>query len=186
MDNIWFYTLSTSAQVLAALAGIFAVFVVWKIQDFEKILSETRLAVIKLFSYASANTKDYETIKLETLYSMTDSELLDKFSELLSIKINEPSRISVSETIRSENLIHYSLDEFTKNLYHTHINKKLNILKDLKNILVVNFLVISICIITLTFSNIIYYKFLILIIISLAVLLCLYLISSGIYRITVR
>lgn len=185
-NNIWFYTLSTSAQVLAALAGLFAVFVVWKIQDFEKILVETRLAVIKLFSFASANTKDYKTIKLEALYSMTDSELLEKFSELLAIKIKEPSRVSVSETIRGDNLITYSLDEFTKNLYSSHINRKLSILKDLKNILVTSFSIISVCILALTFSSIIYFKFIVLIVISIAVLYGLYLISNGIYRITLK
>jgi hypothetical protein len=183
-NNIWFYTLSTSAQVLAALAGLFAVFVVWKIQDFEKILSETRLAVIKLLSFIGPNTKDFKTTSLEVLYSMSDSNILERFSELVKIKINEPLRVGVHQTISSDNLISYSIDSFTENLYRVHINKKLEILHKLKFILILNFCVISACVIALTFSKIILCKEIVLIIIMVAVLFCLYSIGQGIYKIT--
>ncbi|MCF7865311.1 MAG: hypothetical protein K9M11_02290 [Candidatus Pacebacteria bacterium] len=183
-NNIWFYTLSTSAQVLAALAGLFAVFVVWKIQDFEKILSETRLAVIKLYSYAAANTKDYEPISLGVLYTMPDSKILRKFSELVKIKTNDPSRVGIQSTVRSDTLINYSIDFFTENLYREHINKKSDILGKLKFILIFNFCVISVCIISLAFSNHIFCKETVLFIITATVLFCLYSIGQGIYKIT--
>ena len=183
-SNIWFYTLSTSAQVLAALAGLFAVFAVWKMQDSDKILSEARLAIVQIVSYISGNTEGYEAKRLESLYLMTNSEILEIFSELLSIKKEAPQRVSVSERIRGDNLISYSLDDFTENLYRGHISKKLNILKDLKYILIANFSAIGICILGLTFSNFISCKQIFLPIISLGVLYCLYLIGKGIYVIT--
>jgi hypothetical protein len=183
MDNIWFYALSTSAQVLAALAGLFAVFVVWKIQDFEKVLSGTRMAIIQIVSYLSRNTKNYEALRSESLHSMTDSEVLKKFSELLTIKISEPGRISVSMDIKGD-LISYSLDDFTEALYKNHIDKKLNILRDLKIILIANFSVIGVCVSALTFSSSVNCKLSVLTIISSAVIFCLYLIGKGIYSIT--
>lgn len=186
MDNIWFYTLSTSAQVLASLAGLFAVFVVWKIQDFGKMLFETRLAVIRLLNYISPNTKDYKILRLDILHKMPDQELFKEFDELLSIQTKEPSRISASETIRGDSMVPYSLNEFTKDFYKSQIEKKESILKNLKNILIMNFAVISVCILALTFSNLIYCKFTVLTVISVGVLFCLYLISRGIYKITVK
>lgn len=185
-NNIWFYTLSTAAQVLAALAGLFAVFVVWKMQDSEKILSEIRLAVIDIFYKTSKNTDNFNAIELEILHSMLDSEILRKFSELLLIKKTEPHRISFLQSIRSDNFIVYSLDEFTENIYRAYINKKLYILERLKSILVKNFSIVGICIVALTFSNIIYYKPTILVIICILVLYCLFIISRGIYVITIE
>lgn len=185
-NNIWFYTLSTSAQVLAALAGLFAVFVVWKVQDFEKILSESRLAIIQIVSFLSANTKNFNAVRLESLYSMSDSEILKVFSELLIIKNNEPGRISVGQTIKGDSLISYSLDNFTEDLYRNHINKKLNILKDLKIILILNFLVMSLCILCLTLSDIVSCKKTVLIVVSILVFVCLFSIGRGIYKITVE
>lgn len=186
MENIWFYTLSTSAQVLAALAGLFAVFVVWKIQNSEKILSDMRSAIIKIVSDISGNTNNYNRISAENLYSMSDSEILKKFSELLSIKTSEPSRITSLSYIEGNNLITYTLDKPTETLYKNNIDKRLSTLKELKIILIVNFSVISMCLLELTFSSIIYSKFITLIIICAAVLYCLYLIGSGIYRITAK
>jgi len=187
MENIWFYTLSTSAQVLAALAGLFAVFVVWRVQSFEKILSDMRLAIIKIVSYISGNTNNYNRITVEDLYLMSDLEILKKFSELLSIKISEPKRITVLPyNVEGSNLIFYSLDKPTETLYKNNINKKLSALKELRKILIVNFCVISVCLLALNFSNIICSKFLILTIICATVLYCLYLIGNGIYRITIK
>lgn len=186
IDNIWFYTLSTSAQVLSALAGLFAVFVVWKIQEFEKIFSETRLSIIKIISTISGSTKNYDHIKPENLYFMLDLQILDKFSELLSIKNSEPNRISASHFITHESLVRYTLDEFTKKFYADQINKRSKIFFDLKKVLIINFLVISLCILALTFSANIFYKNYILIFISILVLYCLYLISSSIYKISTK
>jgi hypothetical protein len=186
MENIWFYTLSTSSQVLAALAGLFAVFVVWKIQDFEKLLSETRLAIINIISNISANTKNYSRLTLESLYLMSDLQILEKFSELLDIKENQHDRITIAHTVTGDSYIHYTLDPITKDFYKKHIDKKLSILKDLKMVLIVNFLVLTICILALTFSSYLNYNFLILLIINFAVIVCVCLVGFNIYKITVK
>lgn len=183
MDNIWFYTLSTAAQVLAALAGLFAVFVVWKVQDIDRFLFDIRRKIISLISDLSRNIKEIDPIKAENLYSMSDSEILNKFSELLTIKMKEPERMNVSYEI-NDDTITYALDEFTENLYKNNINKRLNILADLKIVLIINFFVISVCLIVLTFSSIICSKFIVLVVICFAVLYCLYLIGNRIYKIT--
>lgn len=187
MDNIWFYTLSTSAQVLASLAGLFAVFVVWKIQDFEKYINEVRYAILRIMPYLSNTVKDYEMKKIDELFFMTDLELLSIFSEVLEIKEKQPERITYEPAvITTENQISYSLDDKTRYLYKKNIDKKNDIIEILKNILIINFAVISVCVLALTFSSLIYEKFIILIIISIAVIFCLYVISRGIYRIILK
>lgn len=187
MENIWFYTLSTSAQVLAALAGLFAVFVVWKIQDLGKIIIELRSAAIKIIPYCAANTQDYEQKNYKDFYFMEDLKILEIFSELLEIKKNDPSRMTIEPyVVENNNLTRLTLDESTESLYKRSIAKRAEVLSDLKKILIANFAVISICILALTFSSIIFYKLITLIVISCAVLYCLYLISRGIYEITTK
>ena len=187
IDNIWFYTLSTSAQVLSALAGLFAVFVVWKIQDIEKYTLEIRDAIYKIIPYLSGNISNYEVKRLDDLFVMGDDELLSIFSEMLDIKNKEPERVGIPSYVVSGNsAISYSLDNRTEYLYKNSIDKKYSILKSLKNVLILNFTVISACILYLTFSSLINEKFLILIIVSLGVLACLYVISRSIYKITIK
>lgn len=186
MANIWFYTLSTSAQVLAALAGLFAVFVVWRVQDFESNLSEARYAVIKIISGYPNSIGGYEAVSLEKLYLMSDLEILNKFSDLLIASKSGDAAISgASHHLTGENtLITYTLNEFTELLFRKQVNKKNSILENLKYVLIVNFLVISLCIVALTFSDFVCSKLIVLTIISALVMFCLYLIGSRIYRIT--
>ena len=176
MDNIWFYTLSTSAQVLAALAGLFAVFVVWRIQGFDKILLDTRNEIITRLDSLVGNTQGYKRVPIENLYLMPDLEILTEFSKLISY-IDKLPADQVGTPINT-------LDRLKKITYQNYIDKKLNILKSLQNILFVNILVIAVCIFVLTFSSIITSKFNILRFVSCLVFCCLYLIGEAIYKIT--
>lgn len=181
--NVWYYTLSTIAQVLAAVTGLFAVFVVWKVQESSVLLTEFRSASIRMLSYVSSNIKDYTPHTLQELFFTSDKNILVIFKKILDIK-NE-SGLSVNESIRSNILaLHYSIDENTYLFYKDLVDKKDSIIQDLKNILILNFLTIVGSVMALIFSVKVTYNTYILYLVFFFTVLCLFKIGYGIYSIS--
>lgn len=153
--NIWFYTFSTSAQVMASLVGLFAVFVVYKIQDFGELLSWTRDATVSLVTNVGANTSNYIAVKIQDTVTMNDEELLKKFRELLDIKLSEPDRIKVDPSISIMGMGSYALNEDSFNLFNRLVVKKKSILSQLKKTLVLSFIIIALSILALVMTCIV-------------------------------
>lgn len=154
-SNIWFYTFSASSQVMAALVGLFAIFVVYKIQEFSTLLYEVREATIRILTYSSANTENYTNIQTHETVSMTDFQLLNKFEELLNIKLSEPERVSARETIHM-GTISYTLNQLSFDFFKRLVTKKVEILKRLKRNLILSFFVIFVAILALVLTEVIF------------------------------
>ncbi len=180
VNNIWFYTFSTSAQVMASLVGLFAVFVVYKIQEFSDLLSETREATIKLVTYLGANTKDYEPVLLHSTVSMSDTVLLKKFRELVEIKETEPDRLNGVDQTIFLGTIAYTLNEASLNFFGGLVYKKQQITGQLKKTLVLSFTVIAISISALIATSLII-GYVSLLIFGILFLYTLFDIARGIY-----
>lgn len=142
--NVWFYTFSTIAQVLAALIGLFAVFVVYKMQDFGDILESLRKKFVRVISHASSNTEDYESITYEKALTMDDQTVLSHMNELLAIYSNpqKPQNIVVDDLTREN-----------RDLFETLITTKQEILKKLGVALILSLIAISASILALVFAG---------------------------------
>ncbi|MDD2757814.1 MAG: hypothetical protein PHD72_00370 [Patescibacteria group bacterium] len=182
-NNIWFYTLSTSAQVLAALAGLFAVFVVWKIQDINASLSEIRIAIIDLVYKAIRCTSGCEAIDPLVLSKFTNKELLKKFSELKNIRQLDPARSKAQffPTQSKTQGFSYFLDDTSESLFREAIEKKSSVQLRLRWVVGASLFVIMVCIAALTFTNYIPRKELVLPLVELLVFYSLYALGVVIY-----
>jgi len=150
-SNIWFHTFGTAAQVMASLVGLFAVFVVYKIQEFGQLITEARLALHRIFNHFSVNTGDCETLKIQDLVQMTDIQILKKFDELLALRIQGKS---TGEMTTSVNQITYGIDNATYDYFNQLVTKKVKILKELVTILSFSFTSIVVALVAPVFTNV--------------------------------
>lgn len=183
-SSIWFYTFSTSAQVMAALVGLFAVFIVYKIQEFSGNLTQARDATVMILTFISANTRDYTPLKINETVTMSDDDLLVKFRELLDIKVNEPDRITVSQTVHL-GVINYELNELSLNFFDGLVRKKSEILSELKYILIFSFAVIALSVLAIVFTDHLKCGW-ILIVFSLFFVYVLFAIVNGVYKVAIK
>lgn len=147
-SNIWFYTYSTSAQVIAALVGLFAVFVVYKIQNSSSALSEAKLALSRLLPYVSPNSGG-ERFTQERMAEMDEKEMLQIFGELLVLRGSENEVFFQYIEQVGEN--RYSINDTTYNYFSKLVKKKSDILEKLIYMLLLSFFSISISICSLVF-----------------------------------
>lgn len=146
--NIWFYTFSSAAQVVAALAGLFAVFVVYRIQEFGRHVREARFTLAKIIPYVSANTPGYKSVTAEAFHKMTDEEIRMTFAELLVVRENASPIISISVGDLS-----FGLDAATYDYFTNLIVKKEKLLKQLFTVLVVSLGTIAVALISLVLTE---------------------------------
>ncbi len=142
--NIWFYTFSTAAQVMAGLVGLFAVFVVYKIQDFGDILETVRKQFVQAISHASSNTDDYESIRYEDALLMDDMTVLRHANRLLAL---------YSDTDNPQKLVIPHLTRENRDLFHTLITTKQFILRSLAVTLVLSLIAIALSVFALVETN---------------------------------
>ncbi len=157
MDSIWFYTFSTSAQVLAALAGLFAVFVVYKVQSMSSVFDDMKGAVINLVSHyiQLPQYKSHRKATFEESVFWTDEEILEQFKLLLDKRNQLPQDERGAYHVgRSPVLVFaYDLDEKTYMVYKGLVDKNKQIIKDLYLILVTSMLAIGLAMFCLSFKN---------------------------------
>ncbi len=173
--SIWFYSFSTAAQVLAALAGLFAVFVVYKIQESAGVYTEFREIIAREVSHISHNMNGYTRITLPDAISLSDKLLIQHYSALLEISETEPNRLG---------FISPQLNTHNRDLFRALVSEKTKILTDLRIVLTSSLLVIAACLYALVgkefiggFSN----EYLA---VSFSCFTgCLYLVGGSIYRI---
>jgi len=187
LTNIWFYTLSASAQTLAALVGIFAVFVVYKLQGLSHSLEDVRIITVKILSYVSCNIENFPKYNMEELNVKFDRELISIFNEILKVLKSEPQRVGVKSHALRSNIFpekYYDLNDETKIYYEKKVELKEDIYKRLKENLILGFFLISFCILELSFT---YYfiDFKVLLITSIAIVLYMISIFKNIYFISV-
>ncbi len=178
--NVWFYTFSTVAQVMAALIGLFAVFVVYKMQDFGDILESLRKKFVTVISHASSNTDDYPSITYEEALTMDDPTLLGHMNELLKIfdNPNKPQKITVNDLTREN-----------RDLFQTLITTKQSILNQLVLTLVVSLIAIAISVFALICTDYCMasgHAATFLIAFYLYFLFCLFYMGMGIYKIAIK
>jgi hypothetical protein len=118
MDNTWFYSLSTIAQVMAAMAGLFPIFVVFRMDKLRKEIDQFREMAI--------NGTDRNG---HLAFEMRDRELLKKAREYL-----KSSKNSGTTTFSGE-LGNFSFGELTLNLFEELVDKREQTLKKLKTII---------------------------------------------------
>ena len=129
-ESVWFYTFSTSAQVLAAISGIFSVFVVYSIQEFSDSLSSTRNSIMNAISYASANINGYKRIQQEEAEKLKDFDLDVHYRTLLELLKNDQEK--------------YGLTEVEYRRFNRLVEKKRTILREFILIIVISFVGIAI------------------------------------------
>jgi hypothetical protein len=179
--TIWFYTYSTVAQVMAGLVGLFAVFVVYKMQDFGDVLEAVRKKFVFDISHASNSTDEYESIRYEDALAMDDFAVLDHADKLLQIFGNPDTSQKRGEALH--------LNQESRDLFATLIATKRAILRKFAITLILSLLAIAISILALVetdyflahgythwFQTIFYLYF----------LFCLFYMGVNIYKIAIR
>ena len=144
--SIWFYTFSTVAQVMAALVGLFAVFVVYKIQDFSSKLDSLRHNILVMLPYVSSNTADFKGFTKGQLLELDDFQLLERFKNLLEHIESHPNLRTVPDSFCSK-------DSFE--LFEKLINLKRDILQQLKNSIFNSFGTIAISVVCLVSTDLV-------------------------------
>jgi hypothetical protein len=150
--NIWFYTFSTAAQVMAALAGLFAVFVVYKIQDFSQLIKDVRSSLSRLIPYTSANTGG-DTISKQQVLDMSDRELVMTVAELLVLETSQNTAFfgGSSETVDGTTI---AVNSSTYDYFRALVDRKERILKRLIFVLGLSLGTICICLISLVLTDV--------------------------------
>jgi hypothetical protein len=129
MGNIWFYTLSTIPQTLAAVIALFAIFVVYKVTQIDQVIRIEFLPKIKrlltlinnmkLSDRRRTNFSDYEILDLIIAFDKLDSndvylglgkELYEKIKEEWKIIIRE-DRGKTCENPEKEILFDYLIGQ---------------------------------------------------------------------------
>lgn len=189
LSNIWFYTLSTSAQVLAAIVGIFAVFVVYKLQGLTSFIEDVRTATIKILPYIINNVRDYKCkYTVAELEVKSDRELIAIFKESLDLlKTNREGFGVITYSTKSGIFPekYYDFNDNTFDFYNILIGKKEQILERLKESIALGLVLISTCIIELTFTKT-FINFNVLFLTSLSIVFYFTSIAKNIYFISTK
>lgn len=152
-SSTWYYTLSTSAQVLAALEGLFAVFVVYKIQSMQVIFDNTKIAFMKLIEAYSSIIKDYNRIEFVSMHFWSQDQILEKVKEINEIKNENPDRLKAIIPGTPHNGLYYDICNDGVVYYSNLINKRKDILKSLKSNSIIIFSAIVVCLVGLAVSD---------------------------------
>jgi hypothetical protein len=151
--NIWFYTFSTAAQVMASIVGLFAVFVVYKIQDFSGLLSNTREALIKIIVDDGANVKGYQfAIRAQDALKLSDLDILNKFHELVQIKETQPDRIGSTTTLHV-GMTYMQLNSHTYSFFYNLVQKRRVIFAKLRIVLIYSLGCVALSLIALVMKD---------------------------------
>lgn len=151
--NTWYYTLSTSAQVLAALAGLFAVFVVYKIQSTQVLFDDTKIAFMKLIDRYSSIIEGYVHIRFIDMHFWDHEKLLEKVKEINQIKNNNPEKLKAIIPGVPHNQFSYDISDEEVEYYENLLGKRKEILKLLKSNSVILSSAMFVCLLGLAFSD---------------------------------
>jgi hypothetical protein len=158
LSLVWFSTITTTTQVLAALVGLFAVFVVYKIQDTSRLFEDVKSGVARLVaSYADLNPAYPENISLIDAILISDDELLVKFAAAL--KRHEGSSAKSGSIAMADagadptTGLRYGFNRETHDIYKKMLDNRRDIIRELKFGIILSFLEIAFCIILLTLSS---------------------------------
>ena len=152
MLNVWFYTLSSTSQVLAAIVGIFAVLVVYKLQGLKPFLQEARFALIKIIPYISRNLKKESDARKKICYSEIEleicsyEEICEKFEILLSELKRDGNQFEVKthpvkSSLFSEKF--YDINDDTMRFFRTLVGQQKEIFARLKVTTFLGFILIT-------------------------------------------
>ena len=166
-NNTWFYTLSTIAQVMAAIAGLFAVFVVFRTDKLNNHLTEFRAMVVGAVH-----------IDGHQVFQMPDKDLLQKGREYLESEVAKNESMSFSGELGS-----FTFGKETLDIFEKLNNGKDDILNKLKWAIVLSLSCISVSIGFLVWSDYLsLYAFYLLPIIFVFTVLTLGYIGIGVYE----
>jgi hypothetical protein len=178
LPNIWFYTFSTVAQVMAASVGLFAVFVVYRIQDFSNELDMSRQRIVSMLSYVSANTEGFDNINKKDLVLGDDFLILRSFRSLLDYVRENPGKL---------NIIQIGFDEDAYEFFEGLVLLKEDILLQLKEVVTFGFGIIIISVLLLAGTELTITKkvwsYSLIAGVTALFVLAMYVLGRGIYRI---
>ncbi len=185
-SNIWFYTFSTLAQSMAALVGLFALFVVYKIQDFSGLLSQVREAVIEMVANYGANTRGYQKVlRVQDAFKLNDDEILVRMNEIIEILETDPQRVTTSSTARI-GAFFVTMDRHSFQFYKNLVTKRELILQSLRRVLILSLSCIAVSILALAMTKWLVIFSCVIWATTLFFLFCLFEIGRGIYKITTK
>ena len=153
LDNTWYYTLSTTAQVFAAIMGLYSVFVIFKIEKINEFLEELRSILINIIAsvetHKNINSKPKkELIDEQTLIKLSDEELLDR----VRLDINMAKEIQMSMSFKSDRVAYRQMENIPLTFEH-EIHRKKEVLSSFKLNLITMFCVVLFSLVVLGGSS---------------------------------
>src|SRR3989344_780094 len=151
--DVWFYTFSTSGQVLAALVGLFAVFVVYKLQSISSIFDVSKECVSRLLcSHLSNNNfEKLDGYELKSLFFWDDRKLLGLFRRTLA-HIEAVGKTPSMTITTSSPSMDFSINKNTEDFFGGLVERRQGILNDLFVVSVLSLGSIAYCIFCLSFQ----------------------------------
>jgi len=150
LDNTWYYTLSTTAQVFAAILGLYSVFVIFKIERINEFIEELRSVLINIIASVETqkNIKPGKRIVDEqTLIVLSNEELLLRLEQ--NIKVAK--EIGMSMSFKTDRVAYSSMENIPLTFKY-EITRKNEVLSYFKVNLFTMFWVILFPLISLGFS----------------------------------
>lgn len=142
MNNIWFYTLSSISQVLAATMGVFAVFVIFKLDKINEVIDEYKKFTFRAIPIEDKkNSYNYYELEIDKIIEMGEKFIKSEDFKNQAFGGNN----EVGSFVFGENTIL---------LLKKLISKKENIINKLKINLITSILTISASLFLLVFTQI--------------------------------
>lgn len=172
MHSIWFYTLSAVAQVMAEVAALFAVFVIFKLDKLNDEIDNFKWVILHNLPGV---IDSYE------LYESSDEEILKRGRQHVATFTDQ----TFAADFIINNSRSFKFGDKTLGVFERLLGKKKDILYTLRNTLILSVSAISISLIFLAFTAFLgCWSFLLLSIVLILALITLVYIALGIYKIS--
>jgi|GEM_PF-6220367 len=154
--DTWYHTLSTISQVLAATIGLYAIFIIFKIEKINEFIEELRsiainiIASVETHQNINSNPKK-PMIDEQTLIIHSNRELMREAKEA----IDTAHKIGMSMSYSAEKTSYRNMENIPLT-FEREVLKKERVIKSLKFNFILSFITILISIILLIFSDYIY------------------------------
>lgn len=184
--NTWYYSLSTIAQTLAALTGLFSIFVVYKIQSMLPMLDDARLIFLNLIERYTSIISGFWKKGYEELYLLREDEILLEIKKINSIKKESPERLKAiipGAPSLSFKGLGYDINDEGIFYYEQLLSKKRLVVQMFLVNFLYNLVIIGICLGLLIFSDIFYTNYKLIFHLAPLIFIALILLGYTTYRI---
>ncbi len=153
LGNDWYYTLSTIAQVFAAILGFYSIFVIFKVEKINVFIEELRSILIRLIASAETHKNINSAPKKsevdeQTLIDLNNESLLKRAKSALRIAKEMKMRVSYSSDRMS-----YRRMENIPLTFENELRRKKEVINSFKINLILLLFIVFFTIISLGSSN---------------------------------